>query len=86
MATVNYLYAHLTERFTNYSTEELIALNNEIVRSNWGSSRGTFRSALLHALSKRGLDLSSIISKADGFTTVSVVPVRLEENRLVPFE
>ncbi|HMR17821.1 MAG TPA: 5-oxoprolinase [Sphingobacterium sp.] len=84
MATLNYLYNHLTESFNNYSTEELIELNNEIVQSNWGSSRGTFRTAILNAFAKRGIDLSHIISKNDGFTSIKSVPVRLEKNTLIP--
>lgn len=84
MATINYLYKHLTESFTNYTTQELIELNNEIIRSKWGSSRGIFRTAILNTLSKRGIDLSCIICKTDGFTSVSVVPVRLIKNKLVP--
>lgn len=84
MAAVNYLYTHLTESFVHYSTQELIALNNEIIRSNWGSTRGTFRTAILNTLAKRGIDLSPIISKSDGFTSVTIVPVRLEENKLIP--
>lgn len=86
MATINYLYKHLTESFNNYSTEELIELNNEIIQSNWGSSRGTFRSAILNTFAKRGIDLSRIISKQDGFTSVHTVAVRLEGNMLVPTE
>jgi hypothetical protein len=84
MATVNYLYSHLTESFGNYSTEELIQLNNEIVQSNWGSSRGTFRSAILNTFARRGIDLSRIISKQDGYTSICMVPVRLEKNILIP--
>lgn len=85
MSTPVQLYQHLVEKFGNYSTEELIHLNNEIVKSTgWGASRGTFRTAILNALSKRGIDLSHIIRREDGFTTILLAPVRLDENVLIP--
>lgn len=85
MATTTNLYQHLLEKFTYYSTDELIQLNNDtILDGGWGSSKGTFRTALLSTFSKRGLDLSNIISKEDGFTSVKHVPVKLEKNALIP--
>jgi len=41
---------------------------------------------LISTFSKRGLDLSNIISKEDGFTSVKQVPVRLEQNVLIPLQ
>lgn len=85
MSTAIHLYKHLVENFRNYSTAELIDLNNEIVRSSgWGSSRGAFRTAIFNALSKRGIDLSRIICREDGFTTVLLAPVSLHNNALIP--
>ncbi len=85
MSTTIHLYQHLIEKFSAYSVEELIQLNNETVRSQgWGSAKATFRTAIIAAFSKKGLDLSHIVSKEDGFTTVLPVPVRLEHNVLVP--
>lgn len=85
MATTTNLYQHLLEKFTYYSTDELIQLNNDtILDEGWGSSKATFRTALLSTFSKRGLDLSKIISKEDGFTSVKQVPVKLEKNTLIP--
>lgn len=85
MATTTNLYQHLLEKFTYYSTDELIQLNNDtILDEGWGSSKATFRTALLSTFSKRGLDLSKIISKEDGFTSVKHVPVKLEKNTLIP--
>ena len=84
MSTIH-LYQHLLEKFTSYSLEELIELNNETVKGNgWGSTKATFRTAILAAFSKKGVDLSKIISKEDGFTSVKSVPVRLEQNALIP--
>lgn len=84
MATTN-LYQHLLEKFSYYSINELIQLNNDtILGQGWGSSKSTFRTALLSTFSKRGLDLSNIISREDGFTSIKHVAVRLEENRLIP--
>ena len=85
MSTTINLYQHLLEKFSNYSTEELIQLNNETVLGNgWGSTKSTFRTAIIAAFSKKGIDLSRIISKDDGFTTVLAVPVRIESNTLIP--
>ncbi|MDH5827779.1 5-oxoprolinase [Sphingobacterium faecium] len=84
MATTN-LYHHLLEKFSYYSINELIQLNNDTISGKgWGSSKSTFRTALLSTFSKRGLDLSNIISREDGFTSVKHVAVRLEENTLIP--
>lgn len=83
--TTSHLYQHLIEKFSNYSIEELIQLNNETVKGKgWGSAKATFRTAIISAFSRKGIDLSQIISKDDGFTTVKSVPVRLEDNTLVP--
>lgn len=87
MATTTNLYQHLLEKFSYYSTDELIELNNDtILGQGWGSSKSTFRTALISTFSKRGLDLSNIISKEDGFTSVKQVPVRLEQNVLIPLQ
>jgi hypothetical protein len=83
--TTVHLYQHLIEKFSNYSIEELIQLNNETLKGQgWGSAKATFRTAIITAFSRKGIDLSQIISKDDGFTTVKSVPVRLEDNTLVP--
>lgn len=85
MSTTIQLYQHLLDKFRSYSIEELIDLNNETVKGKgWGSSKSTFRTALLATFSKKGIDLSQIISKEDGFTSVKPVEVRLEENKLIP--
>lgn len=85
MSTTVHLYQHLVEKFSNYSIEELIQLNNATVKSSgWGSAKATFRTAIIASFSKKGIDLSHIISKDDGFTTVQSVLVRLEENTLIP--
>lgn len=85
MSTTLPLYQHLVEKFTAYSVDELIVLNNETVKNTgWGTKKGTFRTAILAAFSKKGMDLSHIISKEDGFTTIKSVPVRLEQNVLIP--
>jgi len=79
------LYQHLVEKFATYSIAELIELNNETVKGQgWGSTKATFRTAIIATLSKKGLDLSHIISKEDGFTSIKSVPVRLEQNTLIP--
>ncbi|MEN5196876.1 5-oxoprolinase [Sphingobacterium sp. PCS056] len=84
MSTPN-LYQHLLEKFSYYTINELIQLNNDTVsEKGWGSSKSTFRTALISTFSKRGLDLSNIISREDGFTSVKYVAVRLEKNTLVP--
>jgi len=85
MSTAVQLYQHLVENFKTYSTQELITLNNDVVSNNvWGSTKSTFRTAILDAFSKRGLDLSHLMSKEDGFTTVKVTRVRLDNNVLLP--
>jgi hypothetical protein len=85
MATTKSLYEHLSEKLIHYSINELIQFNNDTVSGRgWGSSKTIFRAALLTTLSKKGLDLSSIVSREDGFTSVKQVAVRLENNRLVP--
>ncbi len=83
MSNTKPLQQHLAEQFKNYSTQELVIINNDIVKTNWGTSKSAFRTALLSALSKRGIDLSAIISKEDGITLIQRVAVRLEANRLV---
>lgn len=85
MSTTIQLYQHLIEKFATYSIEELIQLNNETVQGQgWGSTKATFRTAIIAAFSKKGLDLSRIVIKQDGFTSIQKVPVRLEENTLIP--
>ncbi|WP_164108090.1 MULTISPECIES: 5-oxoprolinase [Sphingobacterium] len=85
MATSISFYQHLLEKFAHYSTEELIHLNNETIKSQgWGSSRATFRTAIISAFSKKGVDLSHIVTKNDGFTSILSVPVKLVENTLIP--
>jgi hypothetical protein len=84
MSTPN-LYQHLLEKFSYYSINELIQLNNDTVTDKgWGSSKSTFRTALISTFSKRGIDLSNIISREDGFTSVQYVAVKLEDNTLIP--
>ncbi|MVZ67073.1 5-oxoprolinase [Sphingobacterium sp. DK4209] len=83
MSNTKSLQQHLAEQFHHYSTQELVVLNNDIVESYWGQSKSAFRSALLSALSRRGIDLSAIISKEDGITLIQRVAVKLEENRLI---
>ncbi|KGE16085.1 5-oxoprolinase [Sphingobacterium deserti] len=85
MSTILHLSTHLQEQFNNYSIPELITFNNDIVESDgWGTTRSTFRNAILKALAKKGIDLSPIISKEDGFSSIQIVKVRLENNALVP--
>lgn len=85
MSTAIQLSSHLQDRFSNYSIPELITFNNDIVENKgWGTSRSTFRHAILKALAKKGIDLSAIISKEDGFSIIQIVKVRLENNALVP--
>lgn len=85
MSTALSLYQHLLEKFVAYSTEELILLNNETIKDQgWGSSKATFRTAIIAAFSKKGIDLSRITSKNDGFTSIQSVEVKLIENTLVP--
>lgn len=85
MSTTIPLYQHLLEKFANYTIEELIQLNNETIKGKgWGSTKATFRTAIIAAFSKKGVDLSQIVIKQDGFTSIQSVPVRLEENTLIP--
>ncbi|WDF70248.1 5-oxoprolinase [Sphingobacterium oryzagri] len=85
MSTAIQLSSHLQEQFSRYSIPELITFNNDIVENRgWGTSRSTFRNAILKALAKKGIDLSPIISKEDGFSVIQIVKVRLENNSLVP--
>lgn len=86
MSNTKEFQQHLVEQFHHYSTQELVVLNNDLVQSNWGSSKTAFRSALLSTLSKRGIDLSAIIHSLDGFTQIQRVAVRLEANKLVPLD
>ena len=84
MSTTKPLKEHLLEKFHHYSTQELVTLNNDLVQSNWGNNKMIFRTALLSTLSNRGIDLSEIIYKQDGFTQIQQVPVRIEDNKLIP--
>lgn len=85
MSNTIHLYQHLIEKFSDYSIEELIHLNNETLNNQgWGSAKATFRTAIITAFSRKGIDLSQIVSKEDGFTTIKSVPVRLEDNTLIP--
>ncbi len=85
MSNTIHLYPHLLEKFSNYSIEELIQLNNETVKGQgWGTTKAMFRTAIITAFSRKGIDLSRIVTKEDGFTTVQAVPVRLEDNALIP--
>ncbi|MGJ1203458.1 5-oxoprolinase [Sphingobacterium lactis] len=84
MSNTKPLQQHLLEQFTHYSTHELVVLNNDLVKSNWGTSKTAFRTALINALSSRGIDLSAIISTEDGFTQIHQVAVKLHENKLIP--
>lgn len=86
MKTPNELYQHLIRQFGSYSIHELIDLNNDLVKnSSWGRNKATFRTAVLNSLAKKGIDLSHIISRDDGFTSVKITPVKLQnDNVLVP--
>ncbi len=84
MSNTKPLHQHLVEQFHHYSTTELVILNNDLVRSNWGTNKTAFRTALLSTLSNRGIDLSAIISTEDGFTQIQRVPVKLDNNKLIP--
>lgn len=87
MSTTFPFYQHLLEKFASYSTEELIHLNNETILSqSWGSSKAVFRTAIIAAFSKKGIDLSRIVIKNDGFTSILPVPVELVNNTLVPIK
>lgn len=84
MNASNELYQHLIQQFIHYSIPELIELNNELVNGNgWGSNRATFRTAVLATLAKKGINLSSIISKEDGFTSIRIAPLKLTEGNVV---
>ncbi len=85
MSTPIQFSQHLLEQFHRYSVSELITFNNDIVENKgWGASRSIFRNAILKALSKKGIDLSPIISKEDGFSIIQIVKVKLEDNTLIP--
>jgi len=85
MSTSIHLYQHLLEKFNNYSIDELIQLNNDTIKSNgWGTAKAAFRTALFSAFSRKGLDLSQLISKEDGFTIIQYAPVKLVDNTLIP--
>lgn len=87
MSTVLPFYQHLLEKFSSYSIEELIHLNNETIKGQgWGSSKSAFRTAIIAAFSRKGIDLSAIITKNDGFTSIASVPVKLVNNTLVPID
>lgn len=73
-----HLYEHLLNQFIHYSITELIDLNNDLVNGKgWGSNRHAFRTAVIAALGRKGVDLSPIISREDGFTVIRRVPIRL---------
>jgi len=83
--STNPLASHLSEQFNRYSIHELITINNDIVENEiWGAQRPIFRNAVLTALAKKGIDLSPIISKEDGFSVIQIVKVKLENNSLIP--
>lgn len=85
MSTTPDFHQHLTQNFSNYSIIELIHLNNETIKNDsWGNNKAIFRTAIISALSRKGVDLSNIITKEDGFTTVKLVAVKLEKNKLIP--
>ncbi|MFD1770699.1 5-oxoprolinase [Sphingobacterium suaedae] len=85
MSTAIQLPQHVLDQFHTYSVSELITFNNDIVENRgWGASRSTFRNAILKALAKKGIDLSPIISKEDGFSVIQIVKVKLENNALIP--
>ena len=84
MSNTKNLQQHLLEKFHHYSNKELVTLNNDLISSNWGKNKTAFRTALISILSKRGIDLSAILTTEDGFTQIHQVMVKLEENRLIP--
>lgn len=87
MSAVIKLHQHLLDKFKNYSTKELLTIYNDtLINSSWGTSKSLFRTAVLNALSKRGLDLSQVIQQEDGFTRIYISPLRLEGNLLVAEE
>lgn len=84
MKTANNLYNHLLQQFIHYSIPELIDLNNELVTGNgWGSNRATFRTAVLTTLARKGVNLSPIISRDDGFTSIRIVPIKLTADNTI---
>lgn len=85
MSTTTHLSNHLLDKFHQYSIDELVTLNNDLVVNNtWGSSRSTFRNAVLRALARKGLNLSAIITKEDGFSVIQIVKIKISENAVVP--
>ncbi len=87
MSTSKQFAQHLLEQFSCYSTAELITFNNDMVENHvWGESRATFRNAVLKALAKKGIDLSPIISKEDGFSVIQLVKIKLENNSIIPLD
>lgn len=87
MSTSKQFAKHLLEQFTCYSIPELITFNNDMVENKvWGTSRSTFRNAVLKALAKKGIDLSPIISKEDGFSVIQLVKIKLENNSVIPLD
>ncbi|NQD70570.1 5-oxoprolinase [Sphingobacterium shayense] len=85
MSTTIQLSRHLLEQFTSYSISELIMLNNDIVETRgWGTDRSTFRNAILRTLVNKGIDISPIITKEDGFSSIQIVKVKIENNVLLP--
>lgn len=84
MKTANNLYNHLLQQFIHYSIPELVELNNELVKGNgWGSNRATFRTAVLTTLARKGVNLSPIISRDDGFTSIRIVPIKLTADNTI---
>ncbi len=86
MQTPQKLYQHLLQNFDSYTIKELIDLNNDLIlNASWGTQKATFRTAVLSSLARKGVNLSHITSHDDGFTTIQLVPVELDEdNALVP--
>ena len=75
------LQGYLLQQFLQYSISELIELNNDLVKGDgWGTDRSAFRTAVISALRRKGLDLSPIISRDDGFTTIHKVSITLSED------
>ncbi|RZF58323.1 5-oxoprolinase [Sphingobacterium corticibacterium] len=79
------LQGHLLQQFLQYSISELIELNNDLVKgTGWGRDRSAFRTAVISALRRKGVDLSPIISRDDGFTTIHMVPIKLSgDNNII---
>jgi len=85
MSNNNQLSHHLLKQFNSYSISELVTLNNDIVENRgWGNNRSTFRNAILKTFVIRGIDISSIITKEDGFSSIQIVKVKIENNTLFP--